>query len=52
MPFQDFREFLDALRKHGELFDVDRPVALDQEVAKALRTSASVGGQLRKRGPP
>jgi UbiD family decarboxylase len=44
MPFQDFREFLDALRKHGELLDIDRPVALELEVAKALRKSASVGG--------
>jgi len=31
-------------RKHGELFDVDRPVALELEVAKALRKSAAVGG--------
>jgi 2,5-furandicarboxylate decarboxylase 1 len=44
MPFQDFREFLDALRKQGELFDVDRPVALKFEVAKALRKSAAIGG--------
>jgi 2,5-furandicarboxylate decarboxylase 1 len=44
MPFQDFREFLGALRKHGELIDIDRPVALELEVAKALRKSASVGG--------
>jgi hypothetical protein len=44
VPFQDFREFLDALRKQGELFDVDRPVALELEVAKALRKSAAVAG--------
>jgi 4-hydroxy-3-polyprenylbenzoate decarboxylase/2,5-furandicarboxylate decarboxylase 1 len=44
MPFQDFRDFLDALRKQGELFDVDRPVALEFEVAKALKKSASVAG--------
>ena len=44
MPFQDFRAFLDTLRKQGELFDVDRPVALELEVAKAMRQSASVGG--------
>ena len=44
MPFQDFRAFLDALREHGELVDVDRPVALELEVAKALRKSASVAG--------
>jgi 2,5-furandicarboxylate decarboxylase 1 len=44
VPFQDFREFLDALRSHGELIDVDRPVALELEVAKAMRKSASVSG--------
>jgi 2,5-furandicarboxylate decarboxylase 1 len=44
MAFQDFRDFLDALRKHGELFDVERPVALELEVAKAMRKSAAVGG--------
>src|SRR5260370_9751386 len=44
MPFQDFRAFFDALRKHGELFEVDRPVALELEVAKALRKSASLAG--------
>jgi 2,5-furandicarboxylate decarboxylase 1 len=44
VPFQDFREFLDALRSHGELIDVDRPVALELEVAKAMRKSASVAG--------
>ena len=44
MPIQDFREFLGALRKHGELIDIDRSVALELEVAKALRKSASVGG--------
>lgn len=44
VAFQDFREFLAALRHHGELIDVDRPVALALEVAKALRKSASVAG--------
>jgi 3-polyprenyl-4-hydroxybenzoate decarboxylase len=44
MPFQDFRDFLDALRKQGELFDVDRPIALKFEVAKALKKSAAIGG--------
>src|SRR5215204_3425592 len=44
MPFEDFREFLGALRKHGELIDIDRPVALELEVGKALRKSALVGG--------
>jgi 2,5-furandicarboxylate decarboxylase 1 len=44
VPFQDFREFLDALRAQGELIDVDRPVALELEVAKAMRKSAAVAG--------
>jgi 2,5-furandicarboxylate decarboxylase 1 len=44
MPFQDFREYLDALRKQGELFDVDRPVALNLEVAKAMCKSAAIAG--------
>ena len=44
MAFQDFRDFLDALRKHGELIDIDRPVAPHLEVAKALRKSAAIGG--------
>jgi 2,5-furandicarboxylate decarboxylase 1 len=44
VPFQDLRDFLDALRKQGELFDVDRPVALEFEIAKALKKSASVAG--------
>src|SRR4051794_15636671 len=44
VPFRDFRDFLDALRSEGELIDVDRPVALELEVAKAMRKSASVAG--------
>lgn len=44
MPFAEFREFLDAVRREGELVDVDRPVALELEVAKALRKSAAVEG--------
>ena len=44
MAFQDFRDFLDVLRKHGELIDIDRPVAPHLEVAKALRKSAAIGG--------
>jgi 2,5-furandicarboxylate decarboxylase 1 len=44
MPFQDFREFLSALRAAGELLDVDRPVALELEVAKAMRKSAAIAG--------
>jgi 2,5-furandicarboxylate decarboxylase 1 len=44
MPFQDFRDFLDALRQRGELLDVNRPVALELEVAKAMRKSAAISG--------
>jgi 2,5-furandicarboxylate decarboxylase 1 len=44
MPFQDFREFLDALRKAGELLELDRAVSPELEVAKAMRKSASVSG--------
>src|SRR6202012_662905 len=44
MPFQDFREFLSALRNAGELLELDRPVSPELEVAKAMRKSASVSG--------
>src|SRR4051812_18510354 len=44
MPFQDFREFLDALRNAGELLEVERAVSPDLEVAKAMRQSAFVSG--------
>jgi 4-hydroxy-3-polyprenylbenzoate decarboxylase/2,5-furandicarboxylate decarboxylase 1 len=44
MPFQDFRDFLDELRRQGELIDVNRSVALEFEVAKAMRKSASISG--------
>ena len=44
MPYQDFREFLDALRSAGELLEVDRVVSPELEVAKAMRKSASVSG--------
>jgi UbiD family decarboxylase len=44
MPFQDFREFLEALRNAGELLELDRPVSPELEVAKAMRKSASVSG--------
>jgi 2,5-furandicarboxylate decarboxylase 1 len=44
MPFQDFREFLDALRNAGELLELDRAVSPELEVAKAMRKSASVSG--------
>jgi len=38
MPYQDFREFLGALRREGQLVDLDRPIALD-DVGKALKKS-------------
>ena len=44
MPYQDFREFLDALRSAGELLELDRAVSPELEVAKAMRKSASVSG--------
>src|SRR5262245_66391277 len=53
MPYADFREFLSALRAHGELLDIDCRVALEFEVAKAMRKSASLGGpalQFRQNG--
>ena len=37
MPYQDFRQFLDVLRRHGELVDIDRPMNLDSDVPKALK---------------
>src|SRR5580700_11301422 len=44
MPFQDFREFLDALRNVGELLELNRAVSPELEVAKAMQKSASVSG--------
>ena len=44
MPYQDFRQFLDVLRQHGELIDIDRPVALS-DVGKAMKQS------YRRQGP-
>jgi 2,5-furandicarboxylate decarboxylase 1 len=44
MPYQDFRQFLDVLRQHGELIDIDRPVALN-DVGKAMKQS------YRRQGP-
>ena len=36
MPYQDFRQFLDMLRQHGELVDVNRPIALN-DVGKEMK---------------
>jgi 2,5-furandicarboxylate decarboxylase 1 len=44
MPFQDFRAFFYALKKAGELIEVDRPVSPKLEVAKAMHKSAAVSG--------
>ena len=44
MAYADFRAFLDVLRAHGELVDVDRPVDLYLEIGKALRKTSAVGG--------
>ena len=37
MPFQDFREFIEALQKNGELIDVSRPINLSDDVGKVLQ---------------
>ena len=55
MAYQDFREFLAALRAQGELVDVNRHIALDLDVAKALRKSGATGGpalMFRDNGTP
>lgn len=52
---KDFREFIDALKKNGELIEVDRQVSLDLEVGKALRKSAAIAGpavQFNQNGTP
>jgi 2,5-furandicarboxylate decarboxylase 1 len=43
MPFADFRQFLDVLRQHGELIDINRPVALN-DVGKAMKQAYVRGG--------
>ena len=44
MPYQDLRAFLTALKNAGELVDIDRPVAIKYDVAKALAKASSVQG--------
>lgn len=39
MPYNDVREFIETLRKHGELIEIDRPIELRHDVAKALKQS-------------
>lgn len=43
MPYQDFRQFLDVLRQHGEIIDIDRPVGL-ADIGKAMKQSYRRGG--------
>jgi 2,5-furandicarboxylate decarboxylase 1 len=43
MPYQDFRQFLDVLRQHGELIDINRPVAIN-DVGKAMKHAYARGG--------
>lgn len=38
MPYHDFRHFLDVMRQHGELVDVNRPIAIN-DVGKAMKQS-------------
>ena len=44
MPYQDLRQFLDVLRKEGELIEIDRPMHLDNEIPKALKQISVYGG--------
>ncbi|WP_058533832.1 UbiD family decarboxylase [Legionella saoudiensis] len=44
MPYKDFRQFIEALRKNGELIEVKRPIDLATDVGKALQKSASISG--------
>ncbi len=44
MPYQDLRAFLTALKDAGELVEIDRPIALRYDVAKALAKTSSVQG--------
>lgn len=37
MAYKDFREFLDALKREGDLIEVSRAVDLDTEIGKALK---------------
>lgn len=39
MAYQDFRQFLDALRRNGELIDINRKVDLKEDIGKSLKQS-------------
>jgi hypothetical protein len=41
MPFQDFRQFLDVLRRHSD--DIDRPMNLDSDVPKPAKPQLRSG---------
>jgi hypothetical protein len=43
LPYQAFRQFLDVLRQHGELVDVNRPIALN-DVGKAMKQATALFG--------
>jgi 2,5-furandicarboxylate decarboxylase 1 len=44
MPYDDFRQFLDVLRANNELIDIDRPISLEVDMARAMRRSNAIGG--------
>jgi 3-polyprenyl-4-hydroxybenzoate decarboxylase len=44
VPFEDFRVFPTGLWAKSELFDVDRPVALELEVTKVMCQGAAITG--------
>jgi 2,5-furandicarboxylate decarboxylase 1 len=44
MPYADFRAFLDVLRAHDELIDIERPIDLYVDVARALKQSNAGDG--------
>jgi len=44
MPYRDFRQFLDVLRAHGELIDINRPIDLHSDVGKALKQTCARQG--------
>jgi 4-hydroxy-3-polyprenylbenzoate decarboxylase/2,5-furandicarboxylate decarboxylase 1 len=44
MAYNDFREFLDALKKSGDLLEVNRPISLETEVGQALKKNYAKNG--------
>ncbi len=39
MAYHDFRQFLDTMRQHGELIDINRKVDLNKDIGKTLKQS-------------